>query len=124
MTLAYAGTIHTERSGIVAQHLGLPTVDLAVIKQRVALENPELSGFELTEGEIEYRQHLARCKADPNASNFPTRKADKFWHAHILHTRLYHEFCEEYFGYYLHHTPKQVPAELMNADAEWCCNDC
>jgi hypothetical protein len=38
----------------------------------------------------------------------PSRVADDAWHEFILMTRLYHEFCDEAFGRYLHHTPDAV----------------
>ncbi len=30
---------------------------------------------------------------------------DEMWHNFILFTREYHQFCEQYFGYYIHHGP-------------------
>jgi hypothetical protein len=30
---------------------------------------------------------------------------DKLWHAFILHTKLYREFCDRFFGRYLDHDP-------------------
>lgn len=36
----------------------------------------------------------------------PLLPLDEFWHLFILHTRDYMEFCERYFGAYLHHDPE------------------
>lgn len=30
---------------------------------------------------------------------------DKMWHEFILFTREYHQFCEKFFGEYIHHIP-------------------
>ncbi len=30
---------------------------------------------------------------------------DEMWHCFILHTVRYVQFCDDYFGYYLHHPP-------------------
>lgn len=30
---------------------------------------------------------------------------DEFWHTFILHTRDYEQFCREYLGTFIHHTP-------------------
>jgi hypothetical protein len=42
-------------------------------------------------------------------SDFIVQKAmdplDKMWHEFILFTQDYHNFCENYFGTYLHHVP-------------------
>lgn len=35
----------------------------------------------------------------------PSYEVDEAWHAHILHTKDYHEFCQDIFGGYLHHHP-------------------
>jgi hypothetical protein len=36
------------------------------------------------------------------------RGVDPIWHAFILNTRAYREFCEKYFGEYLDHDPTDV----------------
>lgn len=35
----------------------------------------------------------------------PPPLIDEAWHAHILNTRNYKEFCMKEFGYFVHHTP-------------------
>ena len=35
----------------------------------------------------------------------PTRTIDEGWHAFILHTQDYAEFCDRFFGRFLHHVP-------------------
>ena len=43
----------------------------------------------------------------PEAFNVhkPMVPLDNMWHEFILFTREYHDFCEKYFGVYLHHIP-------------------
>ena len=36
----------------------------------------------------------------------PSPWVDQFWHAHILFTKDYHRFCQEHFGFYVHHEPQ------------------
>lgn len=36
------------------------------------------------------------------------RGVDKIWHAFILNTRLYREFCRRYVGFYVDHDPMDV----------------
>lgn len=38
----------------------------------------------------------------------PSREIDEVWHAHVLHTKDYFNFCNIVFGEYLHHTPHLV----------------
>lgn len=35
----------------------------------------------------------------------PSRPVDLAWHELILFTRVYMNFCDEFFGRYIHHTP-------------------
>lgn len=35
----------------------------------------------------------------------PSLLVDNAWHEFILFTRLYHNFCNEHFGRYIHHSP-------------------
>lgn len=37
----------------------------------------------------------------------PSYDMDEVWHAHILHTKDYMEFCQHVFGGYLHHFPHE-----------------
>ncbi|WP_413288416.1 hypothetical protein [Bdellovibrio sp. HCB337] len=37
------------------------------------------------------------------------REIDQMWHVFLLYTRDYMEYCEKYFGQYLHHQPDLVP---------------
>lgn len=46
-------------------------------------------------------------KEIPEAFNVhkPMDPLDKMWHEFILFTKEYHQFCEAFFGCYLHHVP-------------------
>ncbi len=37
------------------------------------------------------------------------REIDQMWHVFLLYTRDYMDFCQTYFGEYLHHQPDLVP---------------
>lgn len=39
---------------------------------------------------------------------------DSIWHHFILHTRIYHEFCEQEFGEFLHHEPDSNESSEMD----------
>jgi hypothetical protein len=45
---------------------------------------------------------LSRATEEPLA---PSEEADMAWHAHILHTELYEQFCRRHFGRFVHHVP-------------------
>jgi hypothetical protein len=42
---------------------------------------------------------------------------DDMWHAFILWTSFYTEFCDEYFGGYIHH-PTDMPKYIYNTQAD------
>lgn len=37
------------------------------------------------------------------------REIDQMWHIFLLYTRDYSDYCEKYFGEFLHHQPDLVP---------------
>lgn len=37
------------------------------------------------------------------------REIDQMWHVFLLYTKDYMDFCQKYFGEYLHHLPDIVP---------------
>ncbi|MGI5288358.1 glycine-rich domain-containing protein [Nonomuraea polychroma] len=48
---------------------------------------------------------LYTCALNPDAALSPSPQVDIAWHAFILHTRPYAEFCETVAGRFLHHVP-------------------
>jgi hypothetical protein len=48
---------------------------------------------------------LVACARNPNAQLRPSEQVDAGWHAFILHTRDYAEFCDRIAGRFIHHTP-------------------
>lgn len=52
---------------------------------------------------------------------------DEYWHAMVLDTRSYADFCEKYFGTFIHHTPAApdfTPPTLEETESqlEYICN--
>jgi hypothetical protein len=47
----------------------------------------------------------------------PLLVLDELWHAFILHTRDYHEFCEAFFSSYIHHDI-ELPGQEHQLSAE------
>jgi hypothetical protein len=53
---------------------------------------------------------LAACAQNPGAKLAPSNAVDPGWHAFILHTKAYAEFCDRVAGRFIHHLP------IMNDD--------
>lgn len=48
---------------------------------------------------------LAACATDPDGHLAPSPLVDVGWHAFLIHTREYAEFCRDVAGQFLHHVP-------------------
>lgn len=62
------------------------------------------------------KQHeMAKAKNPDPALKFifimdeEMKEIDQIWHVFLLYTRDYMDFCQKYFGEYLHHQPDIVP---------------
>ena len=58
---------------------------------------------------------VACLYADGKTLGMPSKAVDVAWHEFILMTREYQSFCDEAFGYYLHHSPEETMDESMPA---------
>ncbi len=81
-------------------------------ERRVAARLVKEEGISDTEAEAWVAEMLkflhAAAHARREALGFqlrPPHKVDLAWHAFILHTRDYANFCERDVGFFLHHTP-------------------
>jgi hypothetical protein len=50
---------------------------------------------------IDEQPHRFECAMTPELLQL-----DEMWHCFVLHTRDYAEFCDRYFGFFLHHEPQ------------------
>jgi hypothetical protein len=58
---------------------------------------------------------LVACAANPGAGLAPSPDVDKGWHAFILHTADYAEFCDRVAGRFIHHLPDEPGEEDSGA---------
>ena len=63
--------------------------------------------FEETKKWLWLHAYIQECadKKIQLAISQSTKLIDEMWHTFILFTRDYQNFCEQYFGYYIHHYP-------------------
>lgn len=59
----------------------------------------------------QYRRYLFLRKKYPNQILPPSREIDEAWHAHILHTQMYRNFCYQIFNHTDEHFLDHNPAE-------------
>ncbi|MFE2421489.1 hypothetical protein [Streptomyces hokutonensis] len=98
MTTAVATTIRTGRSLV-------PDADFAMLAAFCADEY----GLERAVADRVVDQALALVfvmgSTGEGASMAPSQQVDPGWHTLILHTDWYANWCQEQFGYFLHHQP-------------------
>jgi hypothetical protein len=91
-------------------------IDLKLIKYRLEKKlewSPEMTD----EAIFEYKRFLYLVLKFPKARLVPSKIIDEVWHAHILHTKMYAEHCQEIYGYFLHHRPS-LPEESKSKSYE------
>lgn len=68
---------------------------------------PDLQDWQIATAQRALRSFfIAHLQAGPDRIlAMPSKAADALWHAFILDTRAYHDFCESAFGRYFHHLP-------------------
>jgi hypothetical protein len=60
---------------------------------------------------------LLACARNPETPLSPSREVDHGWHAFILHTREYADFCTRVAGQFIHHAPEDPGADRARAAA-------
>ncbi|SDT29790.1 hypothetical protein SAMN05216371_1812 [Streptomyces sp. TLI_053] len=92
---------------------GRSLVDPALF-ERMATRIARDEGMDLSLAERIVDQALAflgACAVNPGAGLSPSSLVDIGWHAFILHTTDYAEFCRSLSGGFLHHVPSDGPGK-------------
>ncbi len=79
--------------------------DYGKVLKKVGRDCGGLTDRYLSEGEYSLKQYYAVALLDPLNEHAVSKLVDPFWHAHVLFTQDYAEFCNSIFGGYVHHTP-------------------
>ena len=86
----------------------LEKLELAAYTQG-ALDECFLDPGQVGDAKALYRHFLLmvwyRDHTNASGTLIPTPLCDYVWHQHILHTKEYREFCDQFFGKYLDHIP-------------------
>ena len=83
-------------------------------KRKLRQQYPQLEAKDADLVERGFRQFFMACaRSDGKYVAMPSKAVDACWHALILDTKSYAEWCERTLGRFLHH----VPAERLGSDA-------
>ena len=99
-------------------------------KRKLRERFPQLDGRDSDLVERGFRQFFMTCsRSDGRYVAMPSKIVDAYWHAFILDTKGYADWCDRTLGRFLHH----VPAERLGSDAKandglrrvwfWACRD-
>ena len=102
----------------------------AFLRRKLREAYPHLVAKDIDLVERGLRQYFVACNRSPGQFvAMPSKVVDAMWHAFILHTRAYQEWCDLALGRFLHHTP----AEALGRHADrnnglrrawfWACRD-
>lgn len=68
---------------------------------------------------LEAKRYMILCEIDTTKSWLTySPRVDQAWHQFILFTVEYTEFCNTYFGHYVHHAPCNAPAPVVEEPPE------
>lgn len=101
----------TELKGLISPDLFRRLVDRIVHEDHVDTEGAERVL-------VQALAFLKACALNPDAGLAPSRAVDVGWHAFVLHTREYNEFCHRVAGRFIHHTPNDESTSGGIADRE------
>ncbi|MCD2166945.1 glycine-rich domain-containing protein [Comamonas koreensis] len=81
----------------------------AAYRKAIWRDHPYLNDASVAQAEEALRQFFIMHWLAPRAQlQMPSRLADALWHAFILDTRRYQQFCQRAFGHMFHHLPAQA----------------
>ena len=85
------------------------------VRRRVAEAHPAWTPKDLDLVERGFRQFFLACaRSGRKRVAMPSTSVDAYWHAFLLDTKGYADWCARTLGRFLHH----LPAERMGSDAE------
>lgn len=61
---------------------------------------------------------LYACAKNPGAGLSPSPQVDIGWHAFLMHTRAYGDFCQTIAGRFIHHTPDEPGSVTADGHAQ------
>jgi len=89
---------------IVAQVTAIEKEHLSFVKDRL-IKKQGWNPSRADEVRIEFLRFISLSFVN-KGMHAPSAEVDEFWHAFLLFTREYHEFCQRHFGKFVHHVPE------------------
>jgi len=87
--------------------------DLSKVEASVKKFQPEI---DVDKAMPEYRCFLYLASVTKGKLPVPSKPIDGIWHAAILYTKDYADFCQEVAGRFIHHAPLDNPLTLQQVE--------
>lgn len=101
----------TRKDGSIEQITQYP---FAQVREKLLMEE-KLSPRVVDEAIAEFRKYLELIALGHRGMGMISHEVDEVWHTFILFTRDYVSFCDETFGFFLHHQPA-VPSRPLGTE--------
>lgn len=93
----------------IVEKAGIPDEAQSQLRHQLTKEYPYLKQSQLDTVIETLLQFFVVCKAaNGEAVRMPSKVVDAAWHAFLLDSLRYHDYCQHVFGRYLHHHPDKV----------------
>jgi hypothetical protein len=100
----------TTANGVTPLTYGMLHRELTNTKLRMAKKATWTTAI-IDQAVDEYFRFLCLKMTYPTQVIVPGKAVDEIWHDHILHTFAYTNFCNQFFGCYLHHDPQDLSSD-------------
>lgn len=84
----------------------LDAFDAPFLEEKLLQEGVFSTHEEYAVAFTEFKKYLALGKWTDRNVAMCSKKVDAIWHQFILFTHDYFSFCNQFFGYYIHHNPR------------------
>lgn len=104
--------MHRKVRSISTATEAINSYSFAQVREKL-LVGKKLSPERIDEAIVEFRKYLTLIAQGHQSVAMTSRDVDEVWHTFILFTKDYASFCEQAFGFFLHHQPS-LPSQPID----------
>nr|VFK28978.1 MAG: hypothetical protein BECKMB1821G_GA0114241_10444 [Candidatus Kentron sp. MB]VFK35596.1 MAG: hypothetical protein BECKMB1821I_GA0114274_11308 [Candidatus Kentron sp. MB]VFK77372.1 MAG: hypothetical protein BECKMB1821H_GA0114242_11298 [Candidatus Kentron sp. MB] len=93
----------------------IQNADFSFVREKTSLYREPESTDRFRHAEREFKKFLTLVKSGQKPLAIPSSAVDDIWHAFILYTPQYRQFCEKTFGFFVDHQPNSVETPVPTA---------
>ncbi|MEX2054002.1 MAG: hypothetical protein WD883_00440 [Candidatus Colwellbacteria bacterium] len=97
--------------------IAIDTYSFDKVLERIRKDGRVPEGL-VDEAVVEFKRFLTLIALGHHQVGMTSEAVDEIWHTHILFTVDYTAFCDEVFGFYIHHFPDTSLSPIMPGSGE------